>query len=118
MKAYVVEREHLAQNIRAIREEAGESIVWAVLKGNGYGLGVVQMAELMRENGIDHFAVTEAREARLLREVGFEESPILMLRQTMEPELIHEHRRLIRRRRSAGCCGSRALRDGGGPFEN
>ena len=47
MKAYVVEREHLAQNIRAIREEAGESIVWAVLKGNGYGLGVVQMAELM-----------------------------------------------------------------------
>ena len=84
MKAYVVEREHLAQNIRAIREEAGESIVWAVLKGNGYGLGVVQMAELMRENGIDHFAVTEAREARLLREVGFEESPILMLRQTME----------------------------------
>ena len=49
MKAYVVEREHLAQNIRAIREEAGESIVWAVLKGNGYGLGVVQMAELMRE---------------------------------------------------------------------
>ena len=35
MKAYVVEREHLAQNIRAIREEAGESIVWAVLKGNG-----------------------------------------------------------------------------------
>ena len=90
MKAYVVEREHLAQNIRAIREEAGESIVWAVLKGNGYGLGVVQMAELMRENGIDHFAVTEAREARLLREAGFEESPILMLRQTMEPELIHE----------------------------
>ena len=90
MKAYVVEREHLAQNIRAIREEAGESIVWAVLKGNGYGLGVVQMAELMRENGIDHFAVTEAREARLLRGAGFEESPILMLRQTMEPELIHE----------------------------
>ena len=43
MKAYVVEREHLAQNIRAIREEAGESIVWAVLKGNGYGLGVVQI---------------------------------------------------------------------------
>ena len=58
MKAYVVEREHLAQNIRAIREEAGESIVWAVLKGNGYGLGVVQMAELMRENGIDPVSYT------------------------------------------------------------
>ena len=49
------------------------------------------MAELIRENSSGRFRrVTEAREARLLREVGFEESPILMLRQTMEPELIHE----------------------------
>ena len=46
MKAYVVEREHLAQNIRAIREEAGEGIVWAVLKGNGYGLGAVSYTHL------------------------------------------------------------------------
>ena len=88
MKAYVVEKEHLVHNIQAIHEAAGDAVVWAVLKGNGYGLGVTQMAHLMQENGINHFAVTQVREAAALREAGFDDAQILMLRQTEEPEEI------------------------------
>lgn len=88
MKAYVVEREALISNIRAIKEHAGEAIVWGVLKGNGYGLGAVPMSKLMSENGIDHFAVTELREAQLLRE-AHPAAAILMLRPTADPDEIN-----------------------------
>lgn len=90
MKAYVVEKAHLLHNIAQIKQAAGDAVIWAVLKGNGYGLGVQQMAALLMESGVDHFAVTEVREAKLLRDAGLEQSPILMLRQTMDPEEINE----------------------------
>lgn len=89
MKAYIVDRQSLRHNMQLLQHEAEQCVIWAVLKGNGYGLGVVQMARLLQENGIDHFAVTELREAKLLREAGYEKNPILMLRQTMQPEEIH-----------------------------
>lgn len=89
MKAYVIEKELLLHNMQAIRQAAGETVVWAVLKGNGYGLGVTQMAQLLLESGIDHFAVTQIREAAQLREAGLDDVQILMLRQTQEPAEIH-----------------------------
>ena len=88
MKAYIVEREALTHNIQAIKAHAGEAAVWAVLKGNGYGLGAAPMAKLMAENGIDRFAVTELREAQAIREVR-PDAPILMLRSTQDPEEIN-----------------------------
>ena len=84
MKAFVVEKEQLLHNMQIIRAHAGDAVVWAVLKGNGYGLGAVPMAGLLREVGIDHFAVTNVREAVELREAGFEDNPIRMLRQTQD----------------------------------
>lgn len=88
MKAYVVERESLIHNIRTIKEYAGEKTVWGVLKGNGYGLGILPMAKLLSENGIDHFAVTELREAQSLRET-YPNAAILMLRSTADTEEIN-----------------------------
>ena len=35
MRAYVVEKETLQSNIRAILQRAGDVPVWAVLEGNG-----------------------------------------------------------------------------------
>ena len=81
MKAYIVEREALVQNIQALVGFAKGVPVWGVLKGNGYGLGVLPMAQLLWENGVQRFAVTEMREAALLRE-AYPEAPILMLRAT------------------------------------
>ena len=63
-------------------------MIWAVLKGNGYGLGLLPMAETCRAASLDHFAVTEIAEARALREGGFETEPILMLQPTADADEI------------------------------
>ena len=82
MKAYIVEKELLAENIEKLVKHAGDVPVWGVLKGNGYGLGCVPMARMLSAHGIDRFCVTEVREATALREAGFTDNPILMLRWT------------------------------------
>ena len=87
MKAYIVEREALAHNIQELVAYAKGVPVWGVLKGNGYGLGVLPMAKLLAENGVDRFAVTDMAEAAQLRE-SFPDAPILMLRATADPEEI------------------------------
>ena len=89
MKAYVVERDALIHNIQAIRSFAGPVPIWAVLKGNGYGIGLVPFSRILRENGIDRFAVTELKEAEALRE-NYPDVPILMLRSTADPTEINE----------------------------
>ena len=89
MKAYVVEKDALVQNIQAIRRFAGSTPIWGVLKGNGYGIGLVPFARLLYDNGIDRFAVTEIKEAELLRE-NFPDAPVLMLRSTADPTEINE----------------------------
>ena len=84
MKAYVVEREALLHNVRAIRNFAGPATIWAVLKGNGYGIGIVPFSRILHENGVNHFAVTELKEAEVLRE-NWPDARILMLRSTADP---------------------------------
>ena len=44
MKAYVVEREALIHNIQALKRFAGDVPIWGVLKGNGYGIGLIPLA--------------------------------------------------------------------------
>ena len=89
MKAYIVEKELLSENIEKLLKQAGDTPIWAVLKGGGYGLGTVPMARALAAHGIERFCVTELREASALREAGFTDAPILMLRQTQDPEEIN-----------------------------
>ena len=88
MKRYLVERELIQNNIQVLQKKAGSAVIWAVLKGNGYGLGLLPMAETCRAAGLDHFGVTEIAEARALREGGFETEPILMLQPTADADEI------------------------------
>ena len=88
MTSYIVSRDILTENIRKLQKRAGAVPIWAVIKGDGYGLGALPLAEALRENGISHFCVTEVREAELLRRNGFENEPILMLRETIGREEI------------------------------
>ena len=85
MKAYIVEKEAVLHNLDVLQEKADGVPVWAVLKGNGYGLGVKPMAELCLQAGTRRFAVTEPEEAAVLREVC-PGAQILMLRPTIDPE--------------------------------
>jgi len=83
MKSYIVETDAIRHNLDILVDKAGTTPLWAVLKGNGYGLGVKPMAELCREAGIRRFAVTEPAEALTIREV-VPQAQILMLRPTTD----------------------------------
>lgn len=95
MNRYIVSREDLSNNIKKLQARANGVPIWAVIKGNGYGLGALPLARLLRDHGITRFCVTEAGEAEILRKNGFDEESILMLRQTQTRE---ELERLIRAR--------------------
>ena len=86
MKAYVVDSAAVRSNLQILKERAGSAVLWAVLKGDGYGLGLVQMAAICREAGVTHFAVTEVSEVSRLRAGGFQDCDILMLRPTADAQ--------------------------------
>lgn len=46
MKAYVVDSAAVRSNLQILKDRAGSAVLWAVLKGDGYGLGIVQMAAI------------------------------------------------------------------------
>lgn len=83
MKKLVIEKEKLIKNIRALKAEAQSTNtkLIAMLKGNGYGLGLCAFAKLLEENGIDTFSVCLLEEARTLRKGGID-SEILLLSPT------------------------------------
>lgn len=85
MSAYIVEKEAILHNMDVLLKKADKTPVWAVLKGNGYGLGVQPMAELCMEKGIRRFCVTELSEARIIRQLC-PEAHILMLRPLTDRE--------------------------------
>lgn len=56
---------NLTHNIQMIRRIVGKTTkLSSVVKGNAYGHGFVPFLEMSLANGIDHFAVANAREAR------------------------------------------------------
>ncbi|MBE6985178.1 MAG: alanine racemase [Ruminococcaceae bacterium] len=90
MSEYIVSRDKLSHNIEELKKLANGVPIWAVIKGNGYGLGVLPLSELLYAHGIRHFCVTEASEARILRENGFSDVQILMLRSICDAETLSE----------------------------
>ena len=89
MKRYMVDKSALEHNIKLLLEKAKGKTLWGVIKGDGYGLGVVDMARMLSAHGIDHFAVTDVAEVRALREDGFE-NPILMMEGTCNASEVNE----------------------------
>ena len=86
MKVLVLDRQSLRNNIAVIRERAGSAAIYGVLTGDGFGAGVVELARVLRDEGIGRFAVSEAGEAAALRKAGFTDEEILMLRATTDRE--------------------------------
>lgn len=87
MKTLVVEKRNLKNNIKIIKEilekdakddYGNKAKIIAVVKGNGYGLGIVEYTKFLVDNGINFFAVATVEEAIKLRKGGIKEEILMM----------------------------------------
>ena len=102
MKELLVEKSKIKNNLKIInniinkngKNDNGEKVkLIAVVKGNGYGLGLIPYSKFLIDNGIDFLAVSTVEEAVKLREAGLQ-ARILMLSSTAikkEIELLVEN---------------------------
>ncbi len=85
MAKLIIEKEDLRHNIDKIKSyicsNENKTKIIAVVKGNSYGLGLIEYTKFLIDNGISFFAVSTIEEAIKLRENGIEEK-ILMLSST------------------------------------
>ncbi len=86
MRKLVIDKAAVKHNLSVIKERAAGTVIYGVLTGDGGGAGVVPMARLLRAEGIGRFAVCEVKEAEALRQAGFEDEELLMLRSTTDRE--------------------------------
>jgi alanine racemase len=72
----------LAHNLETARRRAPHSKIWAVIKANAYGHGLLRAAEALRAAG--GYALLDLNDAARLREAGFAH-PVLLLEGIFEP---------------------------------
>ena len=65
-----VDLRKLAENVHEIRRRVAPAKLMAVLKANAYGLGVLPVAEVVRDAGAACFGVAEINEALELIPLG------------------------------------------------
>ena len=87
MSTLVINKKDLLENIERIKElvekngkdDKGNSLkIIAVVKANGYGLGIVEFTKILIDKGIKSFAVATKDEAYILREAGIKEEILLL----------------------------------------
>lgn len=77
----------LRNNFRLIRNDKPAGLkLMSVVKDDGYGHGILQVAKMAVEQGSTHVAVSTLHEAMILRDAGFT-SPILLLGERHVSEL-------------------------------
>lgn len=86
MRRLVIERAAVRANMAVIRGRAGSALLYGVLTGDGGGAGIAELARLIRDEGVSRFAVGTVEEVEALREAGFVDEEILMLRSTVDRE--------------------------------
>ncbi len=85
MSRYIIDKNKLIENIEIIKKKAGVDII-GVVKGNGYGFGMCNLAEILMQNGINTFAVTEVYDVPLLRETVLDKDILVMRSTCIEDE--------------------------------
>src|SRR6267143_6168747 len=74
-----IHRKNLRHNVQEVARRAGARPILAVVKNNGYGMGVVNVAQLVEpQSEIFGFAVVKFHEAMSLRDAGIRKPVLLM----------------------------------------
>src|SRR6266849_4582796 len=74
-----IHRENLRHNVQEIARRVGRRSILAVIKNNGYGMGVAHVAQLLEpQSEIFGFAVVKLHEAMSLRDAGIRKPVLLM----------------------------------------
>ena len=96
MKSVVIDKENLRYNINKIKEYANTNLpddngnnvkIIAVVKSNGYGLGIVEYTRFLIDNGIDFFAVATIEEIFKLRKAGIKENLLMLSSTAIEEDI-------------------------------
>ena len=91
----VINKKDLRHNVEKIKEYANKSgkddkgnpvKIIAVVKGNAYGLGIVEYTKFLIDQGITLFAVATIEEAIKLREAGIKEDIIMLSSTAIEDD--------------------------------
>lgn len=90
MKHLVIDKRAIKSNLQAVKSRAGNAAVYIDLSGDAYGMGLIETARLMRDEGVRSFAVADAKDAAELRMNGFHEESIMMLRSTADSQELEE----------------------------
>ena len=85
MKALTINKGDLRHNINMIKSQTDKKLddgkrytLIGIVKGNGYGLGLIEYAKFLIDNGIMMLGVATIEEALELREAGIEEDIIML----------------------------------------
>lgn len=69
---------------------AVDTKLMAVVKCNGYGLGIALAVKVWYESGVRFFAVSEPKEALAIRALGYDDVEILLLAPTWDEETVRK----------------------------
>ena len=90
MKNLVIDTRIIKNNLQTVKNKAGNASIYADLSGDAFGLGLLRTAKLLRDEGIRNFVVSDPKDAKTLRDNGFYDERIMMLRSTADAHEIAE----------------------------
>ncbi len=88
-----IDREAIRRNYQAIKARVGgETQVMAVIKADGYGHGMVEMATILQAAGVSNFGVATVEQGIVLRRAGIKGSLVILLGGSAEEiPAMHSH---------------------------